>query len=93
MLYVWHNLYLATIQHHSLLLYSKFVYLHHVTLLGCRIALLQLATREVIYLLDVITLTTRITKDILQNFMAAVFSSPDTIKLGSYSYAVCHVHS
>ena len=47
-------------------------------------ALLQLAIKEAVYLLDVITLTARITKDNLQNFIAAVFSSSDTIKLGQY---------
>ena len=47
-------------------------------------ALLQLATKEAVYLLDVITLTARITKDNLRNFIAAVFSSSDTIKLGQY---------
>ena len=47
-------------------------------------ALLQLAVKGAVYLLDVITLTARITKDSIRNFIAAVFSSSDTIKLGQY---------
>ena len=43
---------------------------------------MQLATREVVYLLDVVALPARITKDTLRDFIAAVFSSKDTIKLG-----------
>lgn len=45
-------------------------------------ALLQLATREAVFLLDIIALTEKITKDTLRDFIAAVFSSTDTIKLG-----------
>ena len=45
-------------------------------------ALLQLAIKEAVFLLDVIALTERITKDNLRSFIATVFSSPDTIKLG-----------
>ena len=47
-------------------------------------ALMQLAIKEAVYLLDVITLTARVAKDNLRNFIAAVFSSSDTIKLGQY---------
>ena len=47
-----------------------------------RMALLQLATEEVVYLLDVVALPTRITNDTLRDFITAVFSSKDTIKLG-----------
>ena len=57
-----------------------------------RIALLQLATKEAVYLLDVITLTARITEDILRNFITAVFSSTDTIKLGQcFRYGYCNI--
>ena len=42
-----------------------------------------MATKEVVYLLDIVTLTARITEDTLRNFVAAVFSSSNTIKLGT----------
>ena len=58
------------------------IYKYEVITCYYRIALLQLATKEVVYLLDTIALTTRITKDTLRDFIAAVFSSSDTIKLG-----------
>jgi len=47
-----------------------------------RIALLQLATRQAVYLLDMIALTASVSEDVLRSFTAAVFSSKDTIKLG-----------
>ena len=47
-----------------------------------RIALLQLATRSAVYLLDMIALTTEVSEEVIRDFIASVFSSADTIKLG-----------
>ncbi|XP_065916559.1 exonuclease mut-7 homolog isoform X2 [Dysidea avara] len=47
-----------------------------------RIALLQLATKHAVYLLDMIALTADVSEEILRGFTASVFSSTDTIKLG-----------
>ena len=47
-----------------------------------RIALLQLATRSAVYLLDMIALTAKVSEEVLCDFIASVFSFADTIKLG-----------
>ena len=53
---------------------------------------MQLATKKVVYLLDVIALPTRITQDTLRDFIAAVFSSSDTIKLGHCMFQPMIMH-
>ena len=53
-----------------------------VSLCDFRIALLQLATKHAVYLLDMIALTADVSEEILRGFTASVFSSTDTIKLG-----------
>jgi len=47
-----------------------------------RIALLQLAAKQAVYLLDMIALTANVSEEVLRSFTASVFSSADTIKLG-----------
>ena len=56
-----------------------------------RIALLQLASMQAVYLLDMIALTANVSEDVLRNFTASVFSSEDTIKLGQCYVMVLHI--
>ena len=50
------------------------------------IALIQLATRDRIYLLDMVSLTPIFTGDVAENFINKVFANDNILKLGEFDY-------
>ena len=50
----------------------------------CRLAIIQLSTRNEVFILDVIALTDNVKDSDLQQFAENVFANPQVLKLGNY---------
>lgn len=50
----------------------------------CRLAIIQLSTRNEVFILDVIALTDSVKDSDLQQFAENVFANPQVLKLGNY---------